>query len=81
MSRISGFEYVLKMTKHKILTYTYIITAQKCRKTPRKRQENAKKTPRKRQNLFAHRNDTLIAVRNELYKYVNHCISSNDNEW
>ena len=54
------------------------------KKTPRKRQENAKKTPRKRQenpNLFARRNATLIAVRNELYKYVNHCISSNDNEW
>ena len=28
---------------------TYIITAQKCRKTPRKPQENPKKTPRKPQ--------------------------------
>ena len=43
----------------------------------RKMPENARKTP----NLFARRNATLVAVRNELYKYVNHCISSNDNEW
>jgi len=93
LSRISGFEYVLKMTKHKclqevakclhMLTQKSPQNAGKCRKMPenagkcRKMPENARKTP----NLFAHRNATLVAVRNELYKYVNHCISSNDNEW
>ena len=64
----------------KMFTHVDAKIPPKCRKMPEnagKRQENARKTP----NLFAHRNATLVAVRNELYKYVNHCISSNDNEW
>ena len=36
MSRISGFEYVLKMTKHKILTYYCPKNAEKCRENPQR---------------------------------------------